>query len=544
MRAMHRLFLWLLLFQLGIAGCQEKSSPPAPPTPTVTPSPATAQPPSALSSEDTWVVQGDFRLLDGSLRSGGGISADVPSAGGIATGVQSATGASSGAIPAGERLLVTLQLGGLVPGTDLEAGFEIANGRGTWMPVTRQVLPAAQVRGPTGMMQAVLQTGSRWPAGAFTLQVTLTAGAKKGEIFVPFQLESPAPPAGGQQVSLPAHIRAGAPMTIRLRLAGNDKAPGIAPGTLTARIDDGPAVAVPIEPTNPPGGHASGALTVNAPATPGKHAVFFTRKGADGREVTFGEPFEVQPDAPGPFGLRFVTHDGGLRTRWSRRQEGFLLIEDPHWPEDAPGTLDVVIVASRDEVLYLRRLPLPARPDGPVSLPFSVPEFSPAGKLRFRLRWTSGTRHVELEHSLMVEGADLTQSPHFTISGLELGLNPALVRPGRERLPSGRDWHFSFVATGYKTGKKIEKAGVAMVPVPVLGLTCAATLSVVGGPVVAQNRDLVKIDQPMLYVPPRHRVTANWKLPRLAPGRYLMRLECDDVHSSGSAQLQRPIVIE
>ncbi|MBU1243330.1 hypothetical protein KJ612_09025 [Myxococcota bacterium] len=533
MRAMHRLFLSLLLFQLGIAGCQEKSSPPAPPTPTVPSSPVPPQPPSALSSEDTWVVQGDFRLLDGSLRSGGG----------IATGVQSATGDGSGAIPAGERLLITLQLAGLVPGTELEAGFEIANGRGTWMPVTRQVLPASQVRGPTGMMQAVLQTGSNWPAGAFTLQVTLTAGAKKGEIFVPFQLESPAPAAGGQLVSLPTHIRAGAPMTIRLRLANTGQADA-APGTLTARIDDGPAVAVPIEPTNPPGGHASGSLNVNAPTTPGKHAVFFTRKGADGREVTFGEPFEVQPDAPGPFGLRFVTHDGGLRARWSRRQEGFLLIEDPHWPEDAPGTLDVVIVASRDEVLYLRRLPLPARPDGPVSLPFSVPEFSPAGKLAFRLRWTSGARHVELEHSLMVEGADLVASPHFTISGLELGLHPALVRPGRDSLPSGRDWHFSFVATGYKTGKKIEKAGVAMVPVPVLGLTCAATLSIVGGPVVAENRDLVKIDQPMLYVPPRHRVTAGWKLPRLAPGRYLMRLECDDVHSSGSAQLQRPIVIE
>ncbi len=529
MNAMGRLLLLLVVFQLGCAGCQEKSSSPATKGPGAEPAPkgSGADPVAATRanpSEDSWVVQGDFRLLDGSLRSGGGV----------------ASGDGKQAISAGERLLVTLQLGGMEPGTELAAAFEIANGQGTWMPSVRQVLPATQVRGPTGMMQAVLQTGSHWPAGAFTLQVTLTSGARKGEIFVPFQLVNDSDAADRPLVSVPARIRAGSPLTIRIQPVATAQALG----TLTARLDDGPSAAVPLEVSKPPGARPTGVLRLTAPAVPGKHAFFFTHKAADGRESTFGEPFEVLPDGPGPFGLRLVAYDGSPRHRWARMQEGFLQIEDPNWPADAPGTLDIVIVASRDEVLYLRRLPLPARPDGPVSLPFSIPEFSPAGRLHFRLRWTSGAQHVETEHSLMVEGADLVQAPQFSISGLELGLHPALVRGGRESLPSGRDWHFSFVVSGYKTGKKIEQAGVTMVPVPVLGVNCAVTLSGVRGPVVAENRALAKIDQPMLYVPPRHRVTAAWSVPRLAPGRYLMRLECDDVNSSGSAQLQRMIEIE
>ena len=520
MRALGRLLLPLVVFQLGHTGCQDKSSPsaPTPPGP-----PVLSAKLAPTSSEDAWVVQGDFRLLDGSLRSGGGIT---------------------GAIPAGERLLVTLQLAGLEPGTDLEAGFEIANGKGTWMPVTRQVLPAAQVRGATGMMQAVLQTGAHWPAGAFTLQVTLAAGTRKGEIFVPFQMQNERPaPGTAPRVSLPVRIRAGAAMIVRV-LPTADADPK---ETLTVRVDDGPAQPVLTEPPAPADSTVTGTgamLRVTAPPTPGRHALFFTRRSAGGREATFGEPFEVLPDGPGPHGLRFVAHDGSPRRLWKRQLEGFLQIEDPNWPADAPGTLDIVIVASRDEVLYLRRLPLPARPDGPVSLPFSIPEFSPAGKLRFRLRWSSGAHQQELEHDLMVEGADLVQAPSFTISQLELGLHPALVRGGRETMPSGRDWHFSFVAAGYKTGKKVETAGITLVPVPVLGLTCSATLSAVRGPVAAENRELVKIDQPMLYVPPRHRVTAHWSLPKLAPGRYLLKLECDDSHSTGSAQLQRPIEIE
>ncbi len=518
-----RILLLSLVFQLGFTGCQGKSSSPAPARTPAPETPAAVSPTPALPSaaaEDAWVVQGDFRLLDGDLRSGGGLT---------------------GTIPAGERLLVTLHLAGLLPGADLEAGFEIADSRGTWMPRTMQTLPAAAVRGATGMMQAVLQTGAHWPAGAYTLQVTLAAGAGKGELFVPFRIEAGPQPAGGQPwVSLPERMRAGGPLVARV-------VPATPPGpgeTLAARLNDGPASPVVLEQASPPGGRPEGVWTATAPATPGKHALYLLHKTADGQESTFGVPFEVQPEGAGPFSLRFATHDGGLRARWKRGQEGFLLVEDPHWPADAPGTLDVVVMADRDEVLYLRRLPMPATPRGPLSLPFSVPEFSPAGRLRFRLRWTSGALRQESEHVIMVEGADLAQAPHFTLSGLELGPHAALVRPGRERMSGGREWHFSFVVSGYKTGKKVEQAGVTMVPVPVLGLTCAASLSGARGPVVAENRDLVKLDQPMLYVPPRHRVTAAWKVPPLPPGQYVLRLECDDAHSAGSAQLQRGILIE
>ena len=524
MRPTGRLPILLLVFQLGCAGCQEKSPPPAPaaaePGKPDAPTVRAGAGPDVSKARDAWVVQGDFRLLDGALRTGGGLEDTVP---------------------AGERLLVTLHLAGLIPGTDLEAGFEVADGRGTWLPRVTQTLPSAQVRGATGMLQAVLQTGTHWPAGAYTLQVTLTANERKGALFVPFTVLADPPPAGDQPwVSLPERIRAGAPLAVRVVVPW---APGSV-GALTVRVDDGPATPVPLSGSNPPGGRHEGVLMMKAPAAPGKHALYFTRQTGDGHATMFGVPFEVLPDAPGPHALRFTTHDGGLRHTWRRRQEGLLLIEDPHWPADAPGTLDVVVMGAGDEVLYLRRLPLPEKPEGAVSLPFSVPEFSPAGRLRFRLRWSSGGRHQELEHGLMVEGADLVQAPHFTISGLELGTHAALVRAGRESMPAGREWHFSFVASGYKTGKKIEQAGVTMVPVPVLGLTCAVSLSTPGGPVVAENRTLVKLDSPMLYVPPRHRVAAAWSVPRLAPGRYLLRLECDDTHSTGSAQLQRPIVIE
>ena len=522
MPATGRLPLLLLLFQLGCAGCQEKSPPPAAPAPAKpdTQTPRPGEGPDVSKSGDAWVVQGDFRLLDGALRTGGGF---------VDT------------IPAGERLLVTLHLAGLVAGTDLEAGFEVADGRGTWLPRVSQILPAASVRGTTGMLQAVLQTGTHWPAGAYTLQVTLSAGERKGELFVPFNVLADPPPPGDQPwVSLPERVRAGAPLTVRVVVPWT---PGTG-GAFTVRVDDGQATPMRLSPSTPAGGRHEGAWVMTAPTAPGKHALYFTRRTGDGPGATFGVPFEVLPDEPGPHALRFTTHDGGLRHTWRRRQEGFLQVGHPQWPAAAPGTLDVVIMGSRDEVLYLRRLPLPAKPGGAVSLPFSVPEFSPAGRLRFRLRWSSGGRHLELEHGLMVEGSDLVQAPHFTISGLELGTHAALVRAGRERLPAGREWHFSFVASGYKTGKKIEQAGVTMVPVPVLGLTCAASLSAPGGPVVAENRTLVKLDAPMLYVPPRHRVTASWSVPQLPPGRYLLRMECDDTHSTGSAQLQRPIVLE
>lgn len=459
------------------------------------------------------MIQGDFRAIDGSVRSGAG---------------------QSSPFTAGERLLVTLHVGGLEPGLPLDAEFEIANEQGSWTGKNRQMLPAQQVRNASGMLQAVLQTGSFWPAGKYTLYVRLSSGSRRGEWFIPIAIASDTAGILGKElrVHIPERVPAGANLTVRFS--------GPAALDFKARVDQEPEVSLRLPEEKPPGAFSILEHTFPAPAEPGAHALYVSCD-SKGQKTSFGGPFTVLPVGDGLFSLRFSPHDGGLRTIWRRQQEGLLWIETPQWDPADPGVLDVVVQTSREEVLYLRRMDLPANP-GRLAIPFSIPEFAPAGRLSFLLRRVAKSGAQEARADLVVDGEPIAAAGNFTVSGLEIGLHPALLhREGPLR--SGRDWHFSFVLSGYKTGQKNETAGNKTIPVPVLGFRCSARIADLQGRTAAENRNLISENRPQLYLAPRYRAGAVWSVPPLAPGRYHLYLECDDAHSSGSAQLHRMVDI-
>lgn len=465
---------------------------------------------NTATEAEQWLVQGDFQALAGSVRSGGG---------------------ETSPFTAGERLLVTLHVGGMEPGTPLDAEFEIANEQGSWTGNNRQTLPAHQVRGTSGILQAVLQTKSSWPSGIYTLYVRLVGGTRRGEWFIPIAIHNDTTDVFAQnlRVHLPTYVQAGSHFAVRF-----SGPPGL---SFTVRIDQENSVLLQLPQEKPTHFFSILTHTFVAPKTPGAH-VLYVSVDRNHNKISFGEPFTVLFAGDGLFSLRIAPHDGGLRSTWKRSQEGLLWIENPQWNATDPGVLDIVVQTAREEVLYLRRMDLPAAPVGELAVPFLIPEFAPAGKLSFLLRRISKSGIQEARVELMLEGENIPISRNFTISKLDIGHHPALpIRTGP--LTSGRDWHVSFVLSGYTTGQKNEIVGNKTVPVPVLGFRCTARLADLQGHTVAENRTFVSENRPQLYVAPRYRVNAVWSVPRLVPGRYFFYIECDDTHSQGSAQLQR-----
>ncbi len=518
MRAL-RFFLPLVLFMVHCQRCRETPVSPSPlPSPPEKTDPAEKTVDITPTRDDTWVAQGDFPLLDGNLVSGGG---------------------QVSPISAGERVLITLHLGGLQQGVDLVASFEVAGREGVFLTDVEQALDGNQIRGTTGILQAVLQTGSFWPSGSYTLKVGLKAESRQGEMFIPFSMVNEVETETLPRIRVPFRLRAGRPFSVWAS-ASREHHPD---AKMQLQPGDKDPVEVSFPETDPAGVHDAVVLELTAPQEPGRLALFSSGSFTGRGNFRYGESLEVLPDEPGLYGLRFVAWDGVPRMRWKRRQEGMLLIEDPAWLAEDPGTLDIAILGPEDEVLYVRRMDLPPRPEGPVSLPFSIPEFSPAGRLRFRLRWTSQGRSEQIEHSLVVVGETIPRGPRFAIADLEIGTHPALVSRTRSVMPSGRTWHFSLVATGYHSGMQTQQVGDKQVPVPVLGISCSAQLAVSADKVVLDNPELVRLNHPLLYIAPRQRISASWQVPALPAGKHILRVECDDAHSRGSAQIQRMVTI-
>lgn len=143
-----------------------------PPLPTSKDATDTAPKGDRVGDAYKWVVEGDYKLIEGSVTSGG----------------QSREG-----IHTGEKLVAYLHLFGLALGDTIHAELRLVGPEGTVFEEKRKLMNAKEVRKKSGVVAVACGTLSSWAAGDYTFHITLKQKGKSGRFFIPITLKGQRP---------------------------------------------------------------------------------------------------------------------------------------------------------------------------------------------------------------------------------------------------------------------------------------------------------------------------------------------------------------
>ncbi|MBU1218831.1 hypothetical protein KKF34_14495 [Myxococcota bacterium] len=476
--------------------------------------------------EEVWVWEGSFNVLKGIITSGSG---------------------KKPPIRGGEKISVFVHLAGLEKNTDLKAKVQVAGPEGIVYTDERTLLAADRIKKTTGIVGVIFTSDGAWVSGKYSVEVNLSQGVKKGKIIAPFTLESIATVSSSFQLenfAFPQVIAAGRTYPAYFLLRGI-----FGDSTVKAFFDtkkkDGSIVSSVSKKWDYKNGTKQSiwqGVVLTAPADEGEYQVLI-RFEKDNKKINTGEKIIVKSVAniANPMVL---TSSAQIRKLFYRQEEG-ILAAMIFSAEEKEMTLDIGITGP-DRGVYLinRGIKVKGGPKGhPVALPFTVPEFAPAGDYHIKLRIKDGSVFTENQIQFRVGGEELKPPSSYRATMVELGNNGIFTSVYDKPLSNGTVYA-SFILEGMKNDRK--KRAVSGQDLEFIEIDNSCTFSIYKPLMEAPEfkSKPFEIKGTYYHQVMRLRVNSAFKPRPHLKGRYTLRLDCEDKKSDRATQLTKPVTFK
>ncbi|MBN2725317.1 MAG: hypothetical protein JXR95_14730 [Deltaproteobacteria bacterium] len=478
--------------------------------------------PKKDKSESAWVISGKYKVVEGLIVSGGG---------------------KKGPVKAGEKLSCFINIKGLIKNENLKADVKIVGPEGVYYKDSRTLLKGSSVKGSNGIVGLVLNTGSDWPTGMYSIQADISQTGKSGTIIAPFEVSSREYAGKGfqlREVIYPEKISSGRKFPVYILLGGVKKGQKVSVNLQIRR--KGGSVLSTVAKDITVDKHRINmwkVFTLIAPEEASNYQMLVSIE-TEGKRIKTGEGIKVV--SPGPIAnVMILNPDANPGKIWYRQDEGML---SAMFFGKGSVVIDVGITGPDKGIYFIKKnTKREIHPNGTaISFPFTVPEFAPAGKYAVKLRMKMDSRFFEYEAVFNVGGRELKPASGYTVKKLQLGNNGIFITDKNPVLRVPGTIHASFVMEGMKANKLSKTVAGHTLDYFETSSECvfSVTKPLLEAPEYKSSAFQVKNTWYHSISPMR--INTVFRIPRKLSGRYFLKLDCSDKNSIRSTQLQKQVV--
>ncbi|MGM0596527.1 MAG: hypothetical protein ACQES9_05750 [Myxococcota bacterium] len=457
-------------------------------------------------------------------------------------------------INAGQTIPVYFKLKGFSPQYPLSGSLEIANSQRTVLVQKTEIARKGSSTGKIIMAGLSTISSSLWSAGKYTLLVKLKQPETDRflKLYLPFNLENSHKPGTNFNISkivFPNFTAAGSkiPLWLLIENPSWKKSKGKHEAEIifkwTANNQEHKHL-ISLSNNRAPKiiWHK---IEFNVPAKTGKTPFLFSFQDKNSNQkIKFGKNIEIFPKDTLLHNIHIYSPGGEPKKIWQRQDSGFLTFKSGL--SKTGGKLDLAVIDRQGEI-HLVKKGIKVKSQK-LKVPFSIPEFFPSGKFTVKLRLQSENKSKERQLNSIVSGKRFTYSTRMKAQNIKIYQDKYFPLNSSDFLKSKNKYNLSFILSGFKN-KKTEKivqknSQKHKYNLIKVGAKCQIQLvaPLESEPVVVSS--LGKINRTTLHGIPRLRFNSSLKLPLVKPGRYIMKLNCQDLNSDRASQTIKSIKIK
>ncbi|MDA3865072.1 MAG: hypothetical protein PF689_14520 [Deltaproteobacteria bacterium] len=457
-------------------------------------------------------------------------------------------------INAGQAIPVFFKIKGFSSRYPLTGSLEIANSQRTVLVQKTEIYRKGKSTGKVIMAGLSTTSSLVWPEGKYTLLVKLEQPETKRslKLYLPFKLKNSHKPSNRFNISkiiFPKFTAAASQIHLWLLLENpswkKSKEKYQAEMIFKWTVNNSEYKHLISLLNNHQPKIIWHKITLNVPAETGKTPFIFSfQEKHSKKKIKIWKNVEIYPTNSLLHNIHFYSPGGEPQNIWHRQDSGFLTFNSGF--SEVGGKLDLAVIDRQGEIHLVKKgIKVKAQK---LKGPFSIPEFFPSGKFTVKLRLQTKDKTKERHLKSLVSGKRFTYSTRMKAQNIKFYQDQYFPLNPSGFLKSNQNYNLSFILSGFKN-KKIAKSlqknsQTHKYNLIKVGAECQIQLTAPLESEPAVVSRLGKVNRTTLHGVPRLRFNSSWKLPQIKPGRYIMRLNCQDLNSDRASQTIKTLKIK